>query len=106
MASTAVPEVYKDGDEWGALPQSKPGPGNRAESPELLDLDGDHEMDFEVASIPSSQLEREPSLALVADYQSISAMSTKSVSFNGESGDLVSYPPSLFPPLLSTLLAC
>lgn len=105
MTSAVALEEAGDRDTWDALPQSIPEQRSRAQSSELLGLGEDYEMGFEAASTPSPQREHEASLAnqaLVADYRSISIMSTKSVSYDNKSRDIVSYLLLPFPPFCST----
>ena len=105
MTSVVALEEAGDRDTWDALPQPMPWQRSHAQSSELLSLGEDYEMGFEAASTPSPQREREASLAnqaLVADYQSISIMSTKSVSYDNKSWDIMSYLLLPFPHFCST----
>lgn len=89
------------------LPQSIPGPGSLTQSSELLDLGEDHETEPGVTSPPPLRQERAdtPDQVLVADYRSASAMSIRSMSYNGGGGNLVSYTLSHCPTPLNVLLA-
>lgn len=61
MSVTVAQEVHRDRDEWNALPQLKYGPGSDPQSPQLLDLDEDYGIGFEVAPRDLSPIQNEVS---------------------------------------------